>query len=74
MQESQNTWTVEIGRDRGSYRTIHRGGRFSQASRLFDCYHVHSGGKKRLRLNGRTVHRVLTTETTEVIFKDERLF
>lgn len=71
---SQNIWTVETGKDKGSYVNVHRGGRFSQAIKLFNCLNVHSGGKKRLRRNGRTIHRVLTTKTTEVVYEAERLF
>lgn len=60
----QHIWLVQIGKDKGSYRTkyefkssdLH----CSQAYFYFNSTNVHSGYKKRLVCDGKVIARVLS--------------
>jgi hypothetical protein len=59
-----HVWEVQVGKGKGSYRTkytFHSTGiHDSRAWLHFASTHVHSGHKKRLRLDGQTIARTLT--------------
>lgn len=56
-----NEYTVEIGKDRGSYKVRYRFTNLHQAVMMYEGLLVTSGLKKRLRRNGCTLMRELST-------------
>ena len=53
-------YTVEIGWKRGKYETKLTTESLSFALLHYSGYNVHSGGKKRLKFNGKVIERTIT--------------